>query len=206
MNDPDVVLTDLGLAALGGYLGWRLGAVAGQSDLRRGGVVIMVGLASAALWGAIFHAFFPAQTATLGGFIAWIPVGLSILVVAVTLLDLALRMLAPRLPVALRRVAVVTYATAFAAVFLLVNESFSTIVRFYVPTLALILITALKEGWTLVAMGFGFSTAAALLQQAEVAIHPVYFDHNAVYHVVQGIALILIYLGFRGTGPAPRPE
>jgi hypothetical protein len=41
------------------------------------------------------------------------------------------------------------------------------------------------------------SVAAAGLQQAGIGIHPAYFDHNAVYHVLQGIALVLLYLGFR---------
>ena len=60
------------------------------------------------------------------------------------------------------------------------------------------------------------SVAAAVMQQMGVAIHPVHFDHNAVYHVVQSGAVILLYLGFRraslesagvyggGTDPAPR--
>jgi hypothetical protein len=30
-------------------------------------------------------------------------------------------------------------------------------------------------------------------QQAGVALHPVHFDHNAVYHVVQAVALYLLY-------------
>jgi len=84
---PDVVFTDLGLAILGAYLGWRLWTARGGGMLPRTGVVVVGGLASAAFWGAIFHAFFPANTATPAGFMAWIPVALSILVVAAALLD-----------------------------------------------------------------------------------------------------------------------
>ena len=40
-------------------------------------------------------------------------------------------------------------------------------------------------------------TRDAVLQQLEVALHPVYFDHNAVYHAVQAAALVVLYLGFR---------
>src|SRR5438552_19210437 len=43
----------------------------------------------------------------------------------------------------------------------------------------------------------GVDRHVRLLQQANVSIHPVYFDHNAVYHVLQGIALVLLYRGFR---------
>ena len=74
IHDPDVVFTDLALALLGAYFGWRLWGRAATWT----GAVMMGGLASAAFWGAIFHAFFPAGTATTPGFIAWVPVTLSI--------------------------------------------------------------------------------------------------------------------------------
>ena len=220
---PDVVFTDLGLAILGAYLGWRLWTARGEGMLPRTGVVVVGGLASAAFWGAIFHAFFPANTATPSGFIVWIAVALSILVVAAALLELGLRILTPRLAPLLRRSIVVTYAVGFAAVVLFVDESFSTIVRFYAPALVFFLIVAVRQAirtrsaaWWLIAVSFIISGAAALLQQANVSIHPVYFDHNAVYHVLQGIALVLLYRGFRqapaasagayasGTDPASR--
>jgi len=220
---PDVVFTDLGLAILGAYLGWRLWTARGGGMLPRTGVVVVGGLASAAFWGAIFHAFFPANTATPSGFIVWMAVALSILVVAAALLELGLRILTPRLAPLLRRSIVVTYAVGFAAVVLFVDESFSTIVRFYAPALVFFLIVAVRQAirtrsaaWWLIAVSFIISGAAALLQQANVSIHPVYFDHNAVYHVLQGIALVLLYRGFRqapaasagayasGTDPASR--
>src|SRR5436309_5172 len=65
--------------------------------VRTAGAVVMGGLASAALWGAIFHAWFPAKTATPAGFLIWMLVALSILVVAARLLDLGLSIVAPRL-------------------------------------------------------------------------------------------------------------
>jgi hypothetical protein len=210
IHDPDVVFTDLGLAILAVYLGLRLWSLAGQGTLARAGAVLLGALASAALWGAIFHAFFPADTATLAGFVAWIPVVLSIMVAAAAMLELALRILLPRLAPRLGRSIVVAYAASFLAVVLLVDESFTSIVRFYVPALILLLLAAGRQavrdrsaGWALIAIGLTISAGAALLQQAEVSIHPVYFDHNAVYHVVQGIALVVLYLGFRRVPEAP---
>jgi hypothetical protein len=224
IHEPDVAFTDLGLAILGGYFGWRLGTTPRGGALPRMAAVIMGGLASAAFWGAIFHAFFPAKTTTPPGFLAWVPVVLSIVIVAATLLGLALSLLAPRLPSRLSRTIVLVYALAFTAVVLLVDDSFGSIVRFYGPTLVLMLIAAVFQavrtrstGWALIAGGFVISILAALLQQAEVSIHPLYFNHNAVYHVVQGIALVLLYRGFlrapgasapayaTRTDPAPRP-
>jgi len=210
VHDPDVVFTDLGLAILAAWLGWRLWARTAPGTLPRAGVVLLGGLASAAFWGAIFHAFFPDDTATLPGFIAWIPVSLSILVVGATLLEVSLRLLAPRLTPRIRLSLVAVYAAAFAAVVLLIDESFSSIVRFYAPPLLLFLVAAAWQAiraastaWTLIAAAFAVSAAAAVLQQAEVSIHSVYFDHNAVYHVVQAVAVVLLYLGFRRSPEAP---
>ena len=222
IHEPDVVFTDLGLAVLGAWFAWRLASVPRSGPLGKAPALLMAGLASAAFWGAVFHAFFPEDTATLPGFIAWIPVTLSIVVAAATLFGLGLRVLAPALRQQIRRWLVTAYAGAFAAVVLLVDESFTTIVRFYVPALLLFLAAATARalrhggGWTLIALGLTLSAVAALLQQLEVALHPVYFDHNAVYHLVQAAALVLLFLGFRrvaessaeryvgGSDPAPR--
>ncbi len=86
---------------------------------------------------------------------------------------------------------------------LLVDESFGSIVRFYVPALLLFLLAATvrairdRGGWISIALGLALSAVAALLQQLQVALHPVYFDHNAVYHMVQAAALVMLYAGFR---------
>ncbi len=183
----------------------------------------MAALASAAVWGAIFHAIFPQQTSTAGGYIAWMLVALSVVAAAATMVDLALRVIAPGL--ALRRgpAIVAVYAAGFAAVVFLVDESFTSIVLFYVPALVLFLLGAglqtirtHNRAWSLITVGLLISVGAALLQQAKLAIHVEYFDHNAVYHVLQGIALWFVYVGFRevpesrsvyatGQNPAPRP-
>jgi len=222
IHEPDVVFTDLGLALLATYLARRLWTSSGQRELPRAGAVLMGALASAAFWGAIFHAFFPDETSTPRGFVAWLPVALSILIAAAAMLELGVRVLVPRIPPRVRRSIVAIYAVSFAAVLLLVDESFTSIVRFYLPALLLLLIAASHEaarsrsvGWTLIASGLVMSAGAALLQQAGVSIHPTYFDHNALYHVTQGIALAFLYLGFgraharsmgiyaTGTNPAP---
>jgi hypothetical protein len=204
IHDPDVALTDLGLALLGGYLGWRLWRASGRSTLRRTGAVLMAGLANAALWGGIFHAFFTAGTATIPGFLAWIPVALSIAVTACAMLGLSLRLLLPAIPSIVRRSLLAVYGVTFVVVVLFIHESFSSIVYFYTPALLLLLFASARQalrsrdaGWTLISTGLVVSMGAALLQQARIAVHPVYFDHNAVYHVIQALGLLLLYVGWR---------
>ena len=207
IHEPDVALTDVGLQCWAVTLGGDCGR-GGRGMLERHGAIIMAGLASAAFWGAIFHGFFPAHTATPPGFVIWMLVALSIVVVAATLIDLGLRILVPGLTPSLRSAIVGIYAFSFATVVVLVDESFTSIVRFYGPALVLVLIAAAGQavrggsaGWRLIAIGFAVSIGAALLQQAHVGLDPVYFNHNAVYHVLQGIALVLLYLGFRRAQP-----
>jgi hypothetical protein len=203
IHDPDVVLTDLALAVLGAWLAWRLARVPGKATMARSGVVIMAALASAALWGAVFHAFFPAGTTTRPGFVAWMPVALSIVVIGTALLALALRVAAPRVSASTRRWIAGAYGIAFALTVLLVDESYRTIVCFYAPVVLLFLVVAARQalrtgdsGWTLIAVSFAVSLLAAAVQQSRIALHPEYFDHNALYHVLQGIALVLLYRGF----------
>jgi hypothetical protein len=210
IHEPDVAGTDAALAILAGYLGWRLGVGAAGRRLQRTGAILLGALASAAAWGAVFHAFFPSGTTTPAGSLAWKPVALSIVVAGATMLDLGLSLLLPRLAPALRGLVVLIYAAAFAAVVLLLDDSFTSIVRFYVPTLILLLLAAARQavrsqsaGWRLILSGLLLSSAAAVLQQARVVLHPVYFDHNAVYHVVQTIAVVFLYLGWqRAPDPA----
>ncbi|MDP3910396.1 MAG: hypothetical protein Q8Q14_08380 [Gemmatimonadales bacterium] len=202
IHDPDVVLTDLGLALLGGYFAWRL---------RHGlGATLMAGLASAALWGAVFHGFFPTGTATPAGFVVWLAVAVSILVVAAALLDMTMLVLGARLtPGASRGITIarpaviVAYSLTFIAVVLFVDASFATIVWLYAPVLMLALAAAAFEAartrsrsWALIAAGLGLSALAALAQRAGVALHARYFDHNAVYHLIQAAALVVLYAGF----------
>jgi uncharacterized protein DUF6962 len=204
IHDPDVAVTDLALAVLAAYLAWRLWTASGNGRLQRAGALLLGALASAALWGAIFHAFFPAGTATRAGVFAWMPVALSIVVGAATMLDLGLSLLLPQLPTRFRRSVVLAYAAGFAAAVLLLDDSFTRIVYFYVPTLILLLLASAQHamrsrsaGWRLILAGLLLSAGAAMLQQARVALHPVYFDHNAVYHLVQSIAIVFLYLGWR---------
>jgi hypothetical protein len=219
IHDPDVVFTDLALAMLGAYLARRLWTQPGERRLRKAGALLMGALASAALWGAIFHAFFPGGTATLSGRVAWTPVAFSIVVAGATMVGLGLRLLLPQLSSRVRRWMVMTYATGFAVVVVsasvieqstLMDDSFASIVYFYVPALILLLIAAARQAsrsrssaWQLIVVGLMLSVGAAWLQQARVAIHPVYFDHNAVYHIVQGIAVVFLYLGWRRASGAP---
>lgn len=49
--------------------------------------------------------------------------------------------------------------------------------------------------------GLALTAIAALMQRMGAEVHPLYFNHNATYHLVQGIAFFLIFVAaayFRG--------
>lgn len=201
LHEADVALTDVGLAVLGGWFAQRLWRRREGCTLRYDGAIIMAALAAAALFGAIFHAFFPLKTTTRPGFLMWMPVAASIAVASAMMLTVSARRLLDLSDTA-RRLLVGAYALAFVVVVLFVNESYGTIVKFYGPALLLMLAVSVREAlrgtdpaWRQLSAGLALSVLAALLQQARVILHPVYFDHNALYHVVQSAALVLIYRG-----------
>ncbi|MGH7530375.1 MAG: DUF6962 family protein [Gemmatimonadales bacterium] len=194
ITDPDVVFTDLALAVLAAVFAWRLRRAA-PAEPRP--ALLMAGLASAAFFGAVFHGGGAART-------VWLAVALSIVVVTAMLLSIALSLRARVLSPRAQRGVVAGYAVVFAAAVVFVDDSFRTIVRFYGPAVLVAFVVAALEAlrrhsrpWALIAAGLGLSIVAAVLQRAAVGLHPTYFDHNAVYHVVQAAALIVLYLGFR---------
>lgn len=201
LHEADVALTDVGLAALGGWFARRLWRRRAGCTLRYDGALIMAALAAAALFGAIFHAFFPAKTSTRPGFLMWMPVAASIAAASAMMLTVSARRLL-QISDSTRRLLVGAYAAVFMIVVLFVSESYGTIVAFYGPALVLLLAVSVREAargvdpaWRQLSTGLALSVIAALLQQARVILHPVYFDHNALYHVVQGVALVLIFRG-----------
>lgn len=201
LHEADVALTDVGLALLGSWCARRLWQRRAGCVLRYDGALIMGALAAAALFGAVFHAFFPAKTSTRAGFLMWMPVAASIAIASAAMLTASFRRIF-RLSDVARRLAVGVYAAAFVLAVLFIDESYGTIVIFYGPALLLLLAVGVRESlrgadpaWRSLTAGLALSVIAALLQQARVIVHPVYFDHNALYHVVQSIALVLIYRG-----------
>jgi uncharacterized membrane protein YgdD (TMEM256/DUF423 family) len=46
-------------------------------------------------------------------------------------------------------------------------------------------------------LGICLMLFAAAAQQAKLGIHPRYFDHNALYHLLQAIALFMVFLAAR---------
>jgi hypothetical protein len=204
LTEPDVALTDFALAVECALLARLLGrAGPAASRLRVTFVVFFASIGASALAGGAMHGFC-LEASGAGHRLLWPATLLGIGVTAAAAWIAGARMLL-RPPFA----RVITWAAAlgfaaYAARVLSGSQEFRVAVLFYLPAalfltiahLVLFVRTRAREIGIGLA-GLGLSFAAAFVQQARVALHPVYFTHNAVYHVLQGIALFLIFLGAR---------
>lgn len=175
-----------------------------QLLFRRLLVLLFLALAASSLFGAIFHAFFPLDTGTAGGFFVWMLVANSIGVIASTLWAInALAFMGVRVfKITLPLVAI--YNISFIYTMFFIDSEFETIILFYAPPLIVLALVALTKSlrnwdfsWGGVFAGVILSFAAATAQYLKISPHPEYFDHNALYHLIQATSLAVLFLSFR---------
>ena len=96
--------------------------------------------------------------------------------------------------------AAIAFAIYIAAV-LRVSQSFAVAILHYLPA-ALFLLIAFIVAFSishelplfLGITGVVLTFVAALVQQIKLRLHAKYFDHNAFYHLIQAVALLLLFL------------
>ena len=203
-TDPAVTLTDYGLAlecAL--IVALLMKPQPSDPTLRFWFVVFFAAAGAASLLGGTVHGFFKPANSN-GRAILWPATLLTILATSLAAWFAAARLqLFPRAEQIARAVAI-TILAGLALIVLFVSRNFLVAIIGYLPS-TLFLLYALvatyrrqKEraiGWGIA--GIALTLAAAVVQQAHIVIHPVYFDHNAFYHVIQGAAFWMIYRAAR---------
>ena len=203
-HEWSVAVTDLLLSV---ETAWFVKQLAGQSAapsaLRLLSVLFFSFLSLSSLTGACYHAFFRSTT-TPGGWILWAVTALSIGVVTGVLCLLGgLATGGERL---MRRIfpAVSGGFLVFSGIILFKNAGFTTILLFYVPTLLFLTGVSVfqwartgKRAWLELLAGLLLSFGAAAVQYFRIGVHEVYFNHNALYHAIQAVALLWMYLSFR---------
>jgi len=201
MTDPDVTLTDYGLAILAGYMAFRVWRGPRFGPTRGWLLAFFAALGLAPLLGGTVHGFFELEGMP-GHDVLWVATLLAIGLVAVAAWGLGARLVladgAARGLIGLAAVVFAIYATAVIGG----ARDFRVAVTHYLPAvlflLAAVLVAQRRDphpGFRLAAAGLLLTFVAAAVQQLGIALHPVWFDHNALYHVVQAAALILFYRG-----------
>lgn len=202
--EPAVALTDLGLALENALFAMLLARRAQNIRLQRWFMVFFAGLALAALLGFISHGFI-ADKGSGPHAAVWATVLLAIGTVALAACAIGAQLLWPdALARRITRVAILC-SLLYAVVVLAGHRLFIIAIAFYLPATVLLLTalivryrrspaTHLRAG----ILGLLLTLVAALVQQAGIGLHPAHFDHNALYHLIQAVALLLVYRSARG--------
>jgi hypothetical protein len=201
--EPAVTLTDFALAIECGLFAIWLGR-SSRTYFTAAFVTLFAATGVAALLGGISHGFLPSSN------IVWQATLIAICIAALATWVAAARL---ALPEEGQRIVIALAALAFAVQFayiLLVGQSFAIAVVSYIPaTLFLLIAFGLayrrhRAQFLLAGIGgLALTFIAAAVQQTGVSLHPRFFDHNAFYHVIQGLAFFLIFWAARGLVRSP---
>jgi len=219
LTEPDVTLTDYGVtlecAILTGLL-FRRGPA--RRGLRSLFALLFASAGIAALAGGTVHGFFPRGDSALGA-ILWRIVLLAVGLTALAGWSIGGRLLfAERTARAVEVLAAVECA-AYAIVVLAIDQSFWIAIANYAPSVFFVAFSFLVayrrrgegptapkgSGGPLLAglAGLLLMIAGAIVQRLRVAVHPAYFNHNALFHVIQMAAFLLVFRAGRHLIAAP---
>ncbi|MGI9254400.1 MAG: DUF6962 family protein, partial [Thermomicrobiales bacterium] len=190
IHEPAVALTDLALAGIAGWLGWRLWRASGPNGALRGWLAALFAtVAAASILGGLDHGFFrdpPGLAHDLVWPLTLIALGGSSLALAAIAAHLALSERFARRAAMVAALLFLWYVAKIA----LGERAFEFAVNAYLPS-TLLLLAVLIWRWLrdrlpgagLVIAGLALTVIAAAQRQAGIAIDPVWFDNNALYHL-----------------------
>jgi hypothetical protein len=202
--EPDVALTDFGLALeCAGFSAWLYRSSHADALLRPTFIAFFAALGLAALLGAVTHGFLSDPQSPVYRLI-WSATLLAIGVAALAGWSLGARLLLSEIAAKRMMAAAGAVFAGYVAVVLLVSQSFTVAVIHYLPAAAFLLAAFTlsylqrRDRFLLAgSAGVALSFVAAAVQQTETSLHPLYFNHNALYHLIQAFALLLIFLAAR---------
>lgn len=200
MTEPDVAITDYLLTIESWWLAtWLVSEPSPHPQLQFWFAVFFVATGVAAALGGTVHGFFQANPSAMGTFL-WRASLTSIGIVAGAAWMIASMLLwsdhYAGTIVTVLALALIVYAVVIFAI----NDAFWVAIVAYLPSTVLLIVA---YGWryratgdTALAIGLGglgLTLVAAVGQRLRIGFHPVYFNHNAVYHAVQAVALFMIF-------------
>lgn len=204
MSEPDVTLTDYGLALECAVCAALLGLTPTVCKrLRSAGMFFFIFLGLSAATGGTVHGFCPEKQSPEGHFL-WQLTLQSVGLAAFSTWILGAGLFATGRTGRWLAFAAVPQIALYGTLVLLITQEFWIAFTIYVPA-ALLLLAGFCRGvwrdghWFLLVgtSGSVLSLVSSFLQFMKIGIDPVYFNHNALAHVVQAVALALICLGIR---------
>jgi hypothetical protein len=200
--EPDVALTDYGLAVEAGLFALAVRRRAGEGGLGRSWVAFFATVALGALLGGTVHGFLTRPTATAA--LAWRATLLALGGSALAAWSIGGHIaLGPR-PARWVRAGGAALWVGYALVVCLVTDAFAVAVVHYLPA-ALFLLGALAVGWWRTgarpllagALGTLVLLAGSAVPWLGLALPVVHLTPNALYHVVQAVALAMLFAAAR---------
>jgi len=199
LHEPGTTLTDYLLALECAWFVWALARRSPPGFVRSAFIALFSSVAAAAVLGGTVHGFWPDDEG-LAGRILWVATMLAIGVTAAAMFAIGTRLgLGARSTRKLPPILALGLAV-YAVVVLFVSREFVVAIVAYLAAALLLLAVFLRDwlrhrgaGAAAGILGVLLALLAALAQQLGVGLHPVYFDHNAVYHVIQAVALYLLF-------------
>ena len=204
MTEPDVAITDYLIALETTIFAALIFRSEPGSDFRWPFVILFSATAAAALAGGTVHGFFSAQQ-SVAATALWRTTLLALGLAAYAAWTIGARLLLSEETARTVQIAAAGVAVCYAAIVVAVTDRFWVALVHYLPPVIFLLMafaaSAMREPRPSAISGVAglvLTLAAAVVQLQRIAIHPVWFNHNATYHVIQAVGLLLIYKAARG--------
>ncbi len=205
LHEPDVALTDLGLALeCAWFTAWLVGHGARADRLRGWFICFFAATGLAAFLSAVTHGLVPDRASALYR-VLWVGIYAAIGMAAVASWAVGSRLVFSE--VAARRIAIAALIVfaIYLAIVLFVARSFVLAILHYLSAALFLLVAFMmalrrrRERFLAAGVaGVALTFLAALVQQSGIGLAVLRFDHNALYHLIQAVALFLIFLAARG--------
>jgi hypothetical protein len=203
LSEPDVALSDYGLAVESAALAWLARRRPSDPGLAGPLTLFFASVAVAAGGGGTVHGFW-SDAADGPGRVFW-----RVTLLALGATTWAAWAIGARLswrPVVAHRLELgaAVVAVGYGGLVLAGVDRFGVAVAQCLPAILFLLLALVRAArrtgagrvW-MAAAGVGLMLAGAALQQLGVALHPVYVTHNTLYHLIQAGALLLLFAGSR---------
>lgn len=200
MHQPGVTITDFLLTAECAVILFLLLKIGSNSQVRSWLALLYGALGLAAFAGAVTHGFV-LDTTSLEFAITWKTTLIALGLMALACTNLAVNINPPPPNVVLRVLQVSLFVFAIYVLYVLTGpRKFVTAVAIYIPAILFTLASAIKlavaqkyrPAWQLVA-GIVLTLVASAIQQLKWGFNVLFLDHNSLYHLIEAVALILIY-------------
>jgi uncharacterized protein DUF6962 len=194
MKEPDVTLTDYLLALEAFAFAVLIARSATATPVARWFVIFFAATAAASLIGGTVHGFLTNSV------VLWRLVLVSLGIVSAAAWAIGARLLFSDRVADVLTVAAWVEFLAYALLVISGADSFVVAVANYLPSTMFLLagffVSYQANPVAPLALGLSgllLTIVAAGVQQTRIALHPTYFNHNALYHLLQAIALLLIF-------------